>query len=240
MSRRRSRRNEEQRRRILIFLGKVLGAAGIVAVTAYYAYEVGYRVSEGEVQTSKEALQKAQDHLKAVEDAAEADHLAQVQANRQLSDLASRYEQIKPNDELRDLTDLLRAKLAAGLTARRLSLVIKSAEMPRNCQPSPSRRLLVHTPSAKTMPAGGLLRLDDQVSVTAEAPFVGDGRGMSFDPAGAVKLRISVEGVRDAEVVGVLPLDYLLSAKGGEYHITLSAANSKGWVDVATERCAFR
>ncbi|MTJ82454.1 MAG: hypothetical protein F8N37_15790 [Telmatospirillum sp.] len=240
MSRRRSRRNDEQRRRVLIFIAKVLAGLGAIGVTAYYAYEVGFRVAVGETQSAHEAQQKAEEQLKEVEAAAEADRLAQAQAVRQLSELTARYEQSKPPEELRDLTELLKAKMAAGVTARRLSLVIKSAEMPRSCQPLPTRRLLVRLLSAKASPAGTPLRIDDTVTLTAEAPGASDNRGGWFDPAVAVKVHVAADGARETDVSGVLPIDYALSAKGVEYHLTLSAANSKGWIDVAAERCSFR
>lgn len=239
MSRRRSRRGAEQRQRFFILLGKILLAAGVLGVTAYYAYEVGFRVARGETATLTEGLQKAEERLKAEQAAAEADRLALGVANKQLADLKGAYEQIRPSDDLRDLTALLQNKLAAGMSPRRLALVIKSAETPHACQTLASRRLQVRALRPKGAAVAAPLRYDEKIVLAAEE--VGDSDGQQgASPAGSLKVHFSAEGLRDTDVVGVLPIEYAVNAQGSEYHFTLTAASVKGWLEVATEKCSFR
>jgi hypothetical protein len=240
MRRRRNRRSDEQRRHIFLLFVKAVVALAVFGVASYYAYEAGFRVAEGEAQSAQQALRQAEVRLKQAEAAADNDHLAQAETARKLAEMSSRYDQVKPSDDMRDLLDLIRSRMAAGVTPRRLALVIRSAEMPRGCQALPARRLMVRLLSAKVPQTGGPLRLDDQVTVSAEAPSAGDGRDGWFDPAAAIKVHLAAEGGRETDVSGVLPIDYALAVKGDEYHVTLSAASSKGWIDVVTERCHFR
>ncbi len=242
MSRRRSRRGAEQRQRLFVLLGKLLAAGGILAVTAYYAYEVGFRVARGESATLADGLQKAEERLRSTEAGAETDRVALTEANRQLAALKAAYEQVRPSDEVRDLTALLRDKLAAGMTSRRLALVIKSAEMPRACQALASRRLPLPALRAKAPSAVAPLRFDEKIVLSAEE--VGDSaeRPQDAGPLGnaALKVHFSADGLRDADVVGALPLEYALQVQGFEYHFTVTTGSAKGWLEVAAEKCRFR
>ncbi len=240
MSRRRNRRGAEQRQRLLVLLAKLLGAAGVLGLTAYYAYEVGFRVAQGETAALTDGLQKAEDRLKSQQADAEGDRSALGEANRQLTDLKAAYEQILPSDDIRDLTALLRLKLAAGMTPRRLALVIKSAETPRDCQALASRRLPVRVLRSKGAAGAVPLRFDEKVTLSAEEVEAGDGRPQGGGPLNALHVRFSGEGLRNADVVGALPIEYALDVQGIEYHFTVAAASAKGWVEVATEKCSFR
>lgn len=240
MSRRRSRHGAEQRQRFLILSAKLLVVVGVLGVTAYYAYEVGFRVASGEVASLSDGLQKADERLKVEQIAAEADRAALSEVNKQLAALKTAYEQLRPSDEVRDLNTLLRNKLAAGMSARRLALVIKSAETPHDCQMLASRRLQVHGARAKGGPGALPLRFDEKVTLSAEDEGAGDGRQQWFDPASPMRVHFSAEGLRDVDLVGTLPIEYALGVQGNEYHFTLTAANAKGWVEVVTEKCSFR
>lgn len=233
MNRRRSRRNAEQRRRILVVLGKLLVAVGGLALITYYSYEVGFRVASGERAILAEGLRNAEEQLKVQQVGADADRAALVEANKRAAELKTAYDQLRPSDDMRDLMTLLREKMATGVTARRLGLVIRSAEMPRSCQTLPNRRLQVKEPRAKAAPGAAPLRFDDKVALSAEAA----------EAAGTVpllRIHVSAEGGRETDVTGALPIDYALAVQGGEYHFIVAAANAKGWLDVATEKCSFR
>jgi hypothetical protein len=240
MTRRRSRRNEELRHRVFLFVLKLLSVAAVFAVTAYYAYEVGFRVARGEAEASTENLRKAEEQIKVERDSAAADRSALADAQRELADLKTRYDQVKPSDELRQLLDLMRSKMAAGVTQRRLALVIRSAEMPHDCRVLPSRRLLVRTPQTRGMPPGLQIKVDDLITVSANGAAGNGGREAWFDPAAAVSVHITPDGSQNADVNGALPLEYSLMARDGEYHLSVSAASSRGWIEVAAERCALR
>jgi hypothetical protein len=240
MSRRRSRHGAEQRRRFFILLAKLLGVAGVLGVTAYYAYEVGFRVAEGETTSLSEGLQKAEERIMAEQASAEADRLALSEANKKFAALNAAYEQIRPSDEVRDLDALVRKKLADGMTARRLALVIKSAETPHDCQSVAARRLQVRSLHSKGNGGAAQLRFDEKLTLSAEDVAGNDAHQQWFDPASPLHVRFSVEGVRDIEAVGTLPIEYAVLVQSNEYHFTLTASSAKGWVEVVTEKCSFR
>jgi hypothetical protein len=240
MSRRRSRRGAEQRQRFLVLMVKVLIAAGTVGLTAYYAYEVGFRVAQGETASLTDGMQKAEERLRAEQAQAEADRLALGDTKKQLAELKTAYERIRPSDDMRDLTNLLQSKLTAGMSPRRLALVIKSAETPHDCQTLASRRLQVRALRAKGAMSAAALRFDEKVTLSAEEVDPGDGRPPAGGPSNTLHVRFSSEGLRNADVVGVLPIEYALDVQSVEYHFTLTAASAKGWAEVATEKCSLR
>lgn len=240
MSRRRSRHGAEQRRRILLFLGKLLAAAAAVGVITYYAYEVGFRVAGGEREALAEGLRNAEEQLKTQQIGADADRAALAEANKRQVELKAAYDQIRPSDDIRDLQALLRDKMATGVSARRLALVIKSAEMPRSCLTLPNRRLQVRLSRSKVPPGLSQLRFDEKVVLSAEETDGGAAPPSASGSAASLKLHVSAEGGRETDVTGALPIDYAVAVQGAEYHFTVAAASAKGWLDVATEKCSFR
>ena len=100
MTRRRSRRGEDRRRRLLLGLGKLLLVLGAFALTAYYSYEVGFRVTQGEVSALKDELQTAENTLKARLAEAAAGQSALDEERRQAEAFKSLYEQVKPSEDM--------------------------------------------------------------------------------------------------------------------------------------------
>ncbi|PKU24320.1 hypothetical protein [Telmatospirillum siberiense] len=240
MNRRKSRRGAEQRRRFFLIFGKLLVAAGVVGVMTYYAYEVGFRVASGETAALTEGLRNAEEQLKTQQIGADADRAALGEANKRVAELKAAYDQIRPSDDMRDLTALLRDKMATGVTARRLALVIKSAEMPRSCQALPNRRLQVRALHAKSSPGVTQLRFDEKVTLSAEETDARDPRQPAGGSVPSLKLHVSAEGGRETDVTGIPPIDYAIAVQGAEYHFIVAPASAKGWLDVATEKCSFR
>jgi hypothetical protein len=240
MTRRRSRHSEERRQRLFIFLFKLSLVAAAFGLTAYYAYEAGSRVAQAEVRSLKEELQKATDSATSRQQRAESDQTALLQAQKQAEDFKTLYEQVKPTDEVRQLTALLHNKMAAGVDARRLEFVIGQAENPRGCKQLATKRFLVHTPRFKGPPAITLVSFDDNVTISAEGAGGNGGQEQWFDPERPVKIHLATQdGSKDADVAGKLPLEHALVIRDNEYHFRLTAG-VRGWLDVATERCEFR
>lgn len=240
MNRRRSRRSEERRQRLLIGLVKLLVVVGAFAFTAYYAYEVGFRVAQRETGSLRENLEKAEINLKEEQAKVEADHYALDEAKKQADDFKSLYDQVKPTDDIRDLTAIMRSKLASGMNPRRLAFVIKSAQNPHDCEGLGTKRFLVRTPRYKGPEATTMVRFDDVVTITADGAGGNGGHEQWFDPESPVKVHVAAAGAKDAELGGNLPVEYAVAVRNSEYHFTISAANARGWVEVVTERCNFR
>jgi hypothetical protein len=239
MHRRRSRRNEERRKHLFAATLRLAIAAAVFGVVAYYAYEAGFRVAASEVASLKEEVKQAVATAQTRETQAEADRAALVEARKQADDYKALYEQEKPTDDLRDLTAILRGKLAEGMDAHRLGLAIKSARNPRGCEVLGTKKFLVRTPHYKGPEAITLARFDD-MAISAEGVGANGGHEQWFDPDRPVTVRVSASGAKTAELAGNLPIEHALAVKNSEYHFTVTAANARGWVEVLTERCDFR
>jgi hypothetical protein len=240
MVRRRSRRAEERRQRLFIVLFKLALVIGAFGLTAYYAYETGARVAHGEVATLRQDLGRALDDAKAEADRAAADRASLAEAQKQADDFKALYDQVKPSDDIKDLTTLLRAKLASGMTVRRLGYVISAAQNPHGCKMLASKRFLVRTPRYRGPPSITSVHIDDEISISADGAGANDGQEQWFDPERPIKIHLATGGPKETELSGKLPVEHAMAAGALEYHFTLSAAGARGWVDVATERCEVR
>jgi hypothetical protein len=99
----------------------------------------------------------------------------------------------------------------------------------------------------KRLVAGDVLALtayyaDEKIVLSAEEADDNAGRPPDAAPVGnpALKVHFAADGLRDADVVGALPLEYALQMQGVEYHFTVTTGSAKGWLEVAAEKCSFR
>lgn len=240
MIRRRSRRSEERRRAFLVALFKLSMALGLGGVALWYAYEVGYKVAQGEVGTLHDQLQQANDEIRKQTDQAMGARAALAETQKQTDELRSQYELVRPSDDMKDILSLVRAKLAEGMDPKRLALVIRSARNPRECDAPVIKRFLVRTPHYKGAPTNTAVRLADVVTVSADGIGANGGKESWFDPDMPVKLHIAADGTKSSEITGKLPLEQLVAVKNVEVHFTVSLSANRGFVEVASERCEYR
>ncbi len=240
MQRRRSRRREENRRLFFVGLFKLALVLGAFGLSAYYAYEAGFRVAQAQVGSLRQDLQRAVASAEAEKGQVQAEQTALAESKKQADDFKSLYEQAKPTDDMKELTDLMRAKLAGGMQARRLAFVIRSARNPHDCEMLGSRRFLVRTPRYRGPAAQTSVRFDELVTISADGAGANGGHEQWFDPERPVKVRVAASGTKVTELTGTLPIEHAIAVRNSEYHFTMSAANARGWVEVNTERCNFR
>jgi hypothetical protein len=141
---------------------------------------------------------------------------------------------------LREVIDLARKQLDAGLAPDRLAFVIRSARPPRNCTEPQSKRFVVVTPAYQGP--------DTQVSV-GEAGVLISAKGMSainaagqpeawFDPAKPVSLTFkTLDGQSEAKS-GPLPLQHTVVASGREYRFTI-AEGEKSFAKITFDSCEY-
>jgi hypothetical protein len=226
--------------RILVGLLKLLAVGSVLGLTVYYAYEVGYRVAQGEVSALKEQVAQAAEDQRKAQEQAEGDRAALNEAKKQADDFKALYEQVKPTDALKDLTALLHGKLSEGMDPKRLAFVIKSAQNPHDCQTIPAKRFLVRTPRYKGPSTYTSVRLDEMVSLSADGAGANDGHEQYFDAERSLKLHVGVPGARDSDISGKLPIEHAVVVKNTEFHFTVSAASNRGFVEVTSEKCELR
>jgi len=224
----------------MVFLVKLVLGIGAFGLLVFYAYEVGYRVAQGELASLREQLSAANDQSSKAREQADGDRAALNELRKQSDELRGLYEQSKPSDEIKDLTALIRARMAEGLEPKRLAFIIKTAPVPRQCETLPVKRFLVRTPKTKGANTATSVRLDDQVEVSADGIGANDGREQWFDPDRPVRLHVAGTG-HAAELSGKLPIEQAVMLRPAqELHYTVTASVSRGYADVASERCELK
>ncbi|OIQ98450.1 hypothetical protein GALL_195760 [mine drainage metagenome] len=241
MQRRRSRRNEERRRRLFGIFLKVLVAGGVFGMLIFYAYEVGYRVAKGEVAALKAQLDSATSEVAKAKEQAEGDRAALNEQRKQAEQIKSLYEQTKPSDDMKEIIAAAQARIAEGFDPKRISYLLRTAPLPRQCQALPVRRFLVRTPKAHAQASSATARLEDGIDVSADGIGADNGRESWFDPDLPVRLHLSQSGQRLPDIGGKLPLERSVPLRGNaELHLTITTSVNRGFADVAAEKCELR
>lgn len=153
------------------------------------------------------------------------------------------YRDEVPRGELRQLLDLVEAKLAAGVPMDRLAFVVREARVERQCEPAvETRRVLVHTPS-NTALVNSVGFFDNRITVTSDGMAARTPEGLSenlFDPSKPVSLRfLRIDG--DVTTIdGRLPLTHSLVLNNQEFLFTVMASDKQaGHIEITMQRCAF-
>ncbi|MCR6629260.1 MAG: hypothetical protein NVV74_03950 [Magnetospirillum sp.] len=236
MARRRSRRGQ-QGWHIWRKLFKFLTLAALIGATGFYGFQVGQKLAAEQISTAQSEIARLSEA-----EATHKDKAAKLEAERdeqkaRADDLAVRYAQVAPSEEMKDLTAALRAKLDGGLDAKRLAFVIANAERPKHCGGETTKRFMVKT--ARFDGASTWVRFSDLITVSADGVGAGDGSEQAFDPEKPVTVHFTPIGGKEVQVAGKLPLQHAMVVKGGEYRFTI-APGAKGFVEVTGDRCDYR
>lgn len=159
---------------------------------------------------------------------------------REMDVLRQRLEAETPSGAIRPLYELLQARLRAGVTAERLTLVLQKIENQRQCDPVQQRRMSVRTPIDRTS-ANSLVFGDQMVTVFAEGASARNAENAPeawFDPGQPVNFRFQQAGGRTTDAQGRLPFSHQVVVGDSEWRFTFAAAN-RGFLAVQAERCSF-
>lgn len=236
MARRRSRRGQHGWhvwRKLFKFstLVAALGASG------FYGFQVGQKLADEDLAAARGEIQRL-----SVAESGHQDTIARLQSEldehkKRADELAVRYAEVAPSEEMRELIAGLRAKLSSGLDAKRLAFVIANAERPTRCGDAATKRFMVKT--AKFDGSATWVRFAELITVTAEGVGGSDGAEQAFDPEKPVTVHFTVIGGKSSQISGKLPLQHSMVVKGGEYRFTI-APGAKGFVEVTGDRCDYR
>lgn len=240
LSGRRSRRNQERRRRVWsgLLRGGVLVA--LVGAIGYYAYAAGLEISRGEVRALQAEL--ANSEVANRQHATEIAELGQAleAARRNAADYEERYKRVVPSPDTERIMETVRQKLAAGAKVDRLAAFIAAADQPRHCEQAVTKRFLVQTDG--TSGDNGWVRFANVITVTAEgaaAQSPGGAVEQWYDPAKPVTVKFTMIGGKEYTVPGTLPLQHTIVSGATEYRFTV-AAGSRGFAEVAGDTCKAR
>ena len=233
----RGRYQERARRQSVQTFMTIIG----VAIVFMLGLWIGRQYAAAQLKSYAKQTQAQQAQIQAMQE-----DMVKVQADAQAAQL--RYEQLNIQMEtlypaqgpLRDLVDLTKKQLDAGLAPERLALAIRSTRPPRNCVDPITKRFVVMTPAYKGP--------DAQVSI-AESGLRVTGRGMSainaagqpeawFDSAKPVTLVFQGADGRKETKQGVLPLEHTMVAGDREYRFTV-AAGDKSFGKITFDSCEY-
>lgn len=232
------------RRRRRGHFGLAVAKWGAVLVVLGVAGALVYDFGRGRGEADIDRLEGTVNDLRAERQAlaAENERLAQAleAERRRLADLEQAYQRDLPRGPLRELMALIDRRLAEGLAPAGLAAVIAAAEPARQCAGALERkRLRVGLDGAAsgdglgTFADGALtLRISGVAARTAE----GDAHAW-FDAAKPVSVQIVRPGGRNERWQDVLPLHPVIRIGNDEFRLTIAAADVRGLVQVAVQRC---
>jgi len=213
----------------------------VVVVAGLYAYQSGSSLAESEVRRLKGDIVALTDKVKALEEQTVEQRLAIETERARAQQWQERYQRDVSTGTTKELFELVRSRLDAGVAAERLSFVVGAARNERDCDAlSVTKRFLVQTP----LYAGAndsVSFANELITVTAigESALNADGNPEAwFDPAQSVTLQATVIGGESSETVGKLPLHHSVVVGDTEYRFSAVAGNT-GFVRISADKCSY-
>lgn len=230
------RRRRRSRRLKWLFVLGCMTAGGIAL------YRAGAMVAQGDNQQLHEQVQNLTKSLAAVQKRNLGLMATAAQAKLDAQEWQRRYQHDVPQGAGQQLYALIAKQLAAGVAKDRLTFLIKAAGKNQSCANAPvSKRFLIKTPVSGSA--------NHSVSFANNAiTVIGEGRPTMnaanqpeawFDPAQPVTVLFSRLGGDTSQVTGKLPLYHSVVVGNSEYRFTITAGDSRGFVNVTGDRCKF-
>lgn len=235
MARRRSRRGQHSWS-VWLSLFKFSTLLAALGAAGFYGFQVGQKLAAEDIAAAQGEIQRLTVAESSLHDTAARLQSELDEQKKRADELAARYAEVAPSEDMKDLTAVLRGKLESGLDAKRLAFVITNAEKPKRCGGEATKRFMVKT--AKFDGANTWVRFADLITVTADGAE-GAGGEQAFDPDKPVTVHFTAIGGKESQVSGKLPLQHAMVVKGGEYRFTV-APGAKGFVEVTGDRCDYR
>ena len=231
------KKRRQRRRQFWFGVAKWLLALSIITAPGLFAYETGSVMAERQVLNLRQDVSKREETIGDLRR-----RNGELEAALEASNAeVERYRNEAPSGATKELLDLVRQRLAAGVEASRLSFVIGAAKNERDCDETPvTRRFIVPTPIYNG--ANDSVRFaDNAITVTASGQSAVDAEGRReawFDPAQPVTLHFARLGGDTSEVTGVLPLHHSVVIGDTEHRFSVFA-EGRGFVKVAGDRCRY-
>lgn len=227
------RRSSERKQKIIVACVFLLALAGV----SYWWG--GENVRSSEVAFKQQAI-KLQEERAGLEGQI-TELRSEVQStNVRYQQLEERYNLEIPQGEFKQLTDLVRKRLDAGIKPERLAFLINAARPPKNCSEPTVKRFVVKTP-VYNGPHGTVSFGNGVVTVTGEgaAAVSPAGQGEAwYDPGKPVKIIFSEIGGKQTVKEGLLPIQNSLVIGTKEYRFTVSAGE-RSFISVTSDSCDY-
>lgn len=227
------RRASERRRKITLIL---LGLFLLSALSYWWGGE-NVRSSEVAYKQQAEKLQEERAGLEETITSLRSD----VQSTQvRYQQLEEKYKQEVPQGEFKELTDLVKKRLDAGLKPTRLAFLIDAARPPKNCTPAQAKRFVVKTP-VYNGPHGTVSFGNGAITVMGEGEAAVGSSGSKeawYDPGKPVKITFTELGGQQTVKEGLLPIQYSIVNGAKEYRFTV-AAGDRSFIAVTADSCDY-
>lgn len=227
------RRAKERRNKIIwiiVFLASLAGASYWWGGENVRMSEVAYKQKSIQLEEERAGLEKVITDLR-----------TEVQSTQvRYQQLEAKYQQEVPQGAFKNLTDLVRKQLNAGIKPERLAFVIESARPPKNCTEPSLKRFVVKTP-VYNGPHGTVSFGNGVVTVTGEGEAATNANGLPeawYDPGKPVKIVFIEIGGKRTVKEGLLPIQHSLVVGSKEYRFTV-AAGERSFISVTSDSCDY-
>ena len=222
---------------------RLLVYAGIVGLVSWWAYDMGRDRAAAQHGSLDERLTAVEEENRRLREEAQDAGSVLARSEEQLADIRRRYRADVPEGVERELLEATRRRVAEGVAPDRLMEVVNAVRAETGCKPDVrTRRFLVRTPVS---PSGGGASVN-----VANGGFVVTGAGVSavnaagnpeawFDPARPVRIAFASPGGDERAVEGVLPLRHSEIVGDELYNFSLTAGDSRGFVNVSEQVCDY-
>lgn len=175
------------------------------------------------------------------------DRNAQLQAEteaalRSEADWQARYKAEVPTGDSLILLGRVNEQLGKGADPERIAFLIDAAAQKQKCDAEvQTKRFLVRTPLYE----GANISVsfaNNAIVVSGEGETGSDAEGKPeawFDQAKPVTLQFAQPGGETSTATGLLPLHHSVVRGDNEHRFTIMASDSRGFITVTAERCAF-
>ena len=230
----RSRRRAAEKRRKIVFA--VLFVLTLCVISYWWG---GENVRSSEVAYKQQAL-KLQDERAGLEKTI-TDLRSEVQSTQvRYQQLEEKYKQEVPQGVFRQLTDLLKKRLDAGIKPERLSFIIDSARPPKNCTTPQAKRFVVKTP-VYSGPHGTVAFANGAITVTGmgESSVSKEGSPEAwYDPGKPVTIKFIEIGGKETVKEGLLPIQHSMVLDNKEHRFTV-ASGERSFITVTSDSCDY-
>lgn len=227
------RRSSERKQKVFIACIFLLALAGV----SYWWG--GENVRSSEVAFKQQAI-KLQEERAGLEGQITALRSEVQSTNVRYQQLEERYNLEIPQGEFKQLTDLVRKRLDAGIKPERLAFLINAARPPKNCTEPTVKRFVVKTP-VYNGPHGTVSFGNGVVTVTGDGAAAVSPSGQAeawYDPGKPVKIIFSEIGGKETVKEGLLPIQHSLVVGAKEYRFTVSAGE-RSFISVTSDSCDY-
>jgi len=230
----RHRRRQQQKRRkvmwIFLFLLALAGTSFWWGAETERTSQMAFKEKASSLEKERAGLENMITTLR-----------SEVQSTQvRYQQLEAKYQQEVPQGAFKNLTDLVRKQLNAGIKPERLAFVIDAARPPKNCSEVSVKRFVVKTP-VYSGPHGTVSFGNGVVTVTGEGAAATSGSGMPeawYDPGKPVKIIFIEIGGKQTVKEGLLPIQHSLVVGSKEYRFTV-AAGERSFISVTSDSCDY-